>query len=135
GLGPVSVKKGFARTSEAVPTFDTVIVIGALVVPCSWFPNEPNPGEKLRTGTAGATPVPVSETSFGLDAAFVANRRVAVLAPVEVGENTTFSVQVADAARVPPQVLLFVLNCPASVPIREMLEMVRLAVPGLDSVT
>jgi hypothetical protein len=134
-FGPVSVKKGVARTSEAVPMFVTVKVIGALVLPCNWFPKEPNPGEKLRAGTPGATPVPVRETSLGLDAAFVANRKAAVLAPVEVGEKTTFSVQVVDAAKLAPQVLPFVLNCPESAPMSEMLEMVSVAVPGLESVT
>jgi hypothetical protein len=135
GFGPVRVKNGVARTSEAVPTLDTVIVMGELVEPCNWFPNAPIPGEKLRTGTAGATPVPVRLTSLGLEAAFVAKRKVAVLAPIVVGEKTTFSVQVADAASVPPQVLPLVENWPASAPMSEMLEIVSVAVPGFESVT
>ena len=35
GLLPVMVKKGFAKTSDAVPELDTVKVIPALVVFCS----------------------------------------------------------------------------------------------------
>ena len=35
GLLPVRVKNGVARTSGAVPVLETVIVKGALVVPCN----------------------------------------------------------------------------------------------------
>lgn len=35
GLVPVMVKKGVASTSAAVPVLETVIVKGALVVPCN----------------------------------------------------------------------------------------------------
>jgi hypothetical protein len=132
---PVSVKNGVARTSDAVPLFETVTVIGALAVFCNWLPNGTGLGDRLITGTAGATPVPVKATVSGLEAALVTNTKLAVLLPTVVGVKTTFSEQEADAARLAPQVLPFVLNWPESAPVRLMLAIVSVDVPVFVSVT
>lgn len=107
---PVRVKNGVPRTSEAVPLFETVTVIGELVVFCSWLPNGTGLGDRFITGTAGATPVPVKATVSGLEAALVTNTKLADLLPTVVGVKTTFSEQEAEAVRLAPQVLPLVLN-------------------------
>lgn len=134
-FGPVKVKNGVAKTSDAFPVFETVIVSGALVVFTSWFPNAPSPGEKLRTGTAGATPVPVKATLSGLEAALVTNTKLADLLPTVVGVKTTFNVQERLGARLAPQVLPLVENCEASAPVKLILAIVSVEVPELVSVT
>jgi hypothetical protein len=99
------------------------------------LPKAPEVGEKLKTGTAGATPVPVKGTLSGLEVALVLNCKLAVLLPTVVGVKTTFNEQEADAARLAPQVLPLVLNWPESAPVKVMLEIVRVAVPVFVSVT
>ncbi len=128
-LPPVSVKNGVARTSDALPVFETVMVIGELVVFCSWFPKITGLGESARTGTAGATPVPLNVTASGLVAALVTNTKLADLAPMLVGAKTTFSVQEPEAAKLAPQVLPLVENWLASGPVKEILVIVSVAVP------
>ena len=115
--------------------FETVIVKGALVVPVRWFPKVAGLGEKLRIGTAGEIPAPVKETLLGLDGALVVKVRFAVLPVAVVGEKTTLIEQDADAANVPPQVLPFVENSVAFVPVNVMLLIVNEVLPVFVSVT
>jgi hypothetical protein len=56
-----------------------------------------------------AIPNPESATVCGLLVAVSVKLRVAVRVPVVVGEKTTVAVQVAEAARLVPQVLLDIL--------------------------
>jgi len=134
-LAPVIVKKGVERTSAPVPMFETVTVNPALVVFCNWFPKAPGLGEKLSTGTAGTTPVPVSATLSGLVAALVVNVKLAVLLAAVVGVKTTFKEHEAPATRLAPHVLLLVLNSAALAPVRVMLVIVSVDVPVLVRVT
>ena len=99
------------------------------------MPNATGVGEKDRDGTRTAVPVPVRATLFGLDAASVVNVRLAVLAPVDTGENATLSPQDADTAKVDPQVLPFVENSPALAPVRAIEVILSVAVPVLVKVT
>ena len=99
------------------------------------MPKATGVGEKDSDGVPAETPVPVSGTSFGLDAASVVNRKLAVLVPIVEGENTTLSPQEAVGAKVDPQVLPLVENSPALAPVRAMLLILSMAVPGLVKVT
>ena len=135
GLAPVIVKYGVDKTSAAVPVFDTVMVVEALVVKTFWLPNAAGLGEKLKIGTAGATPVPVSGTLFGLVGALVVKVRLALLATAVVGEKTTLMVQDALATRVPEQVLPLVENSAAFAPVSAIEEMLSVVFPVLVSVT
>jgi hypothetical protein len=72
---------------------------------------------------------------FGLEAASVVKVRLAVLAPVDAGENATLSPQDDDTPKVDPQVLPFVENSPALAPVRAMLVILSVAVPELVKVT
>ena len=89
----------------------------------------------LRTGTAGAIPVPDRETLSGLEAALVTNTRLADLLPTVVGVKTTFSEQEAAAADLRHQVLPFVENSAALAPLRLILAIVSVAVPVFVNVT
>jgi len=115
--------------------FVTVMVNGALVVAVRWFPKAAGDGEKLNAGVAGVTPVPVRATLSGLVEALVAKVRFAFLAVAVVGENTTLIEQDARAARVELQVLPLVENSAALAPVSVMLAIVKVAFPGLVSVT
>jgi hypothetical protein len=80
--------------------------------------------------TAGATPVPVSDTCCGLPAALSVIVRVPLADPVAVGVKVTLTVQLAPAASVAPQLLLS-----ANVPVTAIELIVRLALPVLETVT
>jgi hypothetical protein len=123
------------KTSLAVPTFVTVTVTVPLVIPTFTEPKSTEVGEKDSAGTATAVPVPVRLTLSGLLAALVVNVKLAVLAPVEVGEKTTLIEHEDAAAKVPAQVLPLVLNWFRFTPVSAMLVIVSVALPGLVSVT
>ena len=78
------------------------------------------------------SPVPVSVTLSGLVAAFVVKTMKSVFAPTVVGVKVTVTAQLADGARVPPQVLALMANCVPDV--RTILTMVSVAVPVLVKV-
>ena len=80
----------------------TVTVFAALVVVTGWFP-KPRVAGVTVTGT---TPVPASETVWGLLLALSVIVRVPVRLPVVVGEKVTLIVQFAPAASVAPHVLV-----------------------------
>ena len=93
---------------------------GALAVNCN----------VLLTATVGfrgeivsveEVPLPESATTCGLFAAESVKLRVALRVPQAVGLNTTEATQLADAARLVPQVLLLRLKSGALVPVIAML--------------
>ena len=81
-------------------------------------------------------PVPSPETAIccGLPLALSVKLRVAVRVPDAVGLKMMFAVQLAEAARLAPHVLLKTAKSPAFVPVNAMLLMVMAAVPLLVSV-
>jgi hypothetical protein len=90
---------------EAVVPFFNVAVCEALVEPTLTLPNERLVGLIL---TAPVPPVatPDSATVCGLPVAESLKFNVAVRVPLDVGANTMLTVQLPDAARLAPQVLL-----------------------------
>jgi len=96
GFVPVMVKKGVAKTSAAVPVFDTVTVKGALVLPWSWFPKAAGLGDRPMTGSV---PVPVRASEpFAVPDIF----KVPVRLPVPAGVKVRMTVQVPETAIVAP---------------------------------
>ena len=77
-------------------------------------------GEIVRV----VAPVPVNETDCGLLLAPSVKRRVAERAPATVGLNITEAVQLADAARLAPQVFAEIENSPGFAPPKVTLAMV-----------
>ena len=92
--------------SVAFPVFCRVTGCEELVVPTVVLPNVKLLGLIVAIGAAGAVPVPVKETVWGLPEALSVNDSVPDLAPVAVGVNVTVTVQVAFAAKVAPQVVV-----------------------------
>jgi hypothetical protein len=80
-------------------------------------------------------PVPVRVTLCGLLLAVSVKRSEAVRAPVAAGLKRTVTEQLADAARLAPQVLLGIVKSPALVPETAMLLMLIETVVPLCSVT
>jgi hypothetical protein len=96
GFVPVMVKNGVESTSGAVPVFETVIVKGALVVPCNWFPKAPGDGERPITGKV---PVPLSAADpLAVPKMF----KAAVRLPVAPGVKVSVIVQEPLTAILPP---------------------------------
>jgi hypothetical protein len=61
--------------------------------------------------------------------------KLAVLAPVDVGENMIWAEQLDEGGSVwPEQVSLCLLNCPGLVPVRDSVHSTRLPVPTLETV-
>lgn len=81
-----------------------------------------------------APPVPVRATDCGLLGAVSVNFNVADRAPDAVGLKTTVALQLAEAARVAPQVLAEIVKSPAFVPDIATLLMVMDEVPRFFSV-
>jgi hypothetical protein len=119
------------RFSVPVPVLDKVTACAALLVPNNWLLNVSEVGERL---TAGATPVPVRLTAWGLPLALSVIVTAALRAPVAVGLNVTLMVQLAAAATLVPQVLVW-LKSPLFVPVMAMLVMLSAAVPVFERVT
>jgi hypothetical protein len=89
----------------------------------------------LTVTLPAAVPVPESATVCGLLVAESVKVRVAVRLPAAAGLNTTVTVQLAEAARLVPQVLLESVKSAASVPVTAMLLMVTAAEALLVRVT
>ena len=94
-LVPPSVIAVIVRS--AVPLLVMVRFVGVLLVPEIWLPNGMLVGAKV---IPGATPVPLRLAECGLPAELSAIDNAAVLLPVEVGENVTFTVVVLPGATV-----------------------------------
>ncbi len=82
------------KVSCPVPVFSNVTVVAALVVPSGCGPN----GTLAGRLTAGAVPVPVSGTVWGLGVALSARLREALSAPEVVGLKVTVTMQVVPGA-------------------------------------
>lgn len=87
------------------------------------------------TVPVAAVPLPVSATLCGLPAPLSVNLSVALRAPATVGAKIMFAVQLAEAARLVPHVLLKIVKSPGLVPENAMLLMVMAVVPLFVSVT
>jgi hypothetical protein len=83
----------------------------------------------LSTNCPAVTPVPLSATTCGLCGTLSANDKVPARVPATVGLNVTFTVQLAAAVKVVPQLLV----CAKS-PVTLTLAMERFALPVLLSV-
>jgi hypothetical protein len=99
---------------SVVPLLLTVKTCAALVVLISWLPKDRLEEDKPRIALV---PDPLSETPVGLLAPLWTTDRVAVLAPVLVGVNVTFTTQFAPGAIDAAQVVVRE-NCPLSVPVK-----------------
>jgi len=118
----------------AVPVFISVTVIAALVTPCDCVPN----GKLAGRVTAGAVPVPVSETVWGLGTALSAKLRDAFSAALVEGLNVRVTVQLEPAAtgEAVEQVAAVIAKSAAFVPVTlGLLVNVSDALPVFISVT
>src|SRR5437016_2908473 len=113
--------------SAALPVLVRVTVCETLVVLKIWRAKGRLAGDRL---TAGAVPVPLSDTVCGLPVALSAIVTAPVRVPVAVGVNVTPMVQLAPAASDAPQVLVS-----AKSPLAAILVMLRAALPVLVRVT
>ena len=100
---------------DALVPFASVDEMAALLDPTLTLPNETEDGLAV-TVPLGATAVPVNAIVCGLLLAESVKLSVAVRAPVVVGLNSTFAVQLAEAASVDPQVSLYILKSPGFAP-------------------
>src|SRR5207245_304365 len=119
----------------AVPLLVRVTVCAGLVVLRCWSPKARLVGAKV---TAGAMPIPASDTDCGLPGASSVMVTVAVRALAAVGVKDRKSVELAPATTVAPFVLVVpaaAAKSPGFEPARAMLVMLRLAVPLLVRVT
>src|SRR5437870_2723503 len=119
----------------AVPLLVRVTVCTGLVVLRRWSPKARLVGAKV---TAGAMPVPASDTDCGLPGASSVMVTVAVRALAAVGVNVRLIRQLAPATTVAPFVQVVpaaMAKSPGFEPARAMLVMLRVAVPLLVRVT
>jgi hypothetical protein len=96
-------------------------------VPTTWLAKVRLVGEML---TAGAVPVPVRLTLCGLPAALSVRVIAAVRVPLAAGVKVTLIVQLAPAATLDPQLLVWAKSL-ALVPVTARLEMLNPALPEL----
>lgn len=92
----------------------------------------------MLVGLAATTPLvprPERATVCGLLPSESVKFKVAVRVPVAVGPKRMFAVQLAPAASVVPQVLLKMVKSPGFAPVKVMLLILMMAVPGFVSVT
>src|SRR5208337_4892476 len=121
--------------SAALPVLLRVTGCDPLVVPRFWLPNVRLPGETPATG-AVATPVPVKFTVCGLPLALSVKFSEALRLPVADGVNVTLTAQAPLGVTVAPvQVSALLAKSPAFVPPIVTVEMVRLPVPVLVTVS
>jgi hypothetical protein len=131
-LGPVIAT--LLSVMDAPGPFDNVADCDALPVPTEVLGKERLVGETDALLEA-ANPVPVSATVCGLLVAESVNPRVAARVPSPVGLNTTAAEQLAEAARLVPQVVAATANSAAFVPVMVMLLIVTGVLSPLASVT
>ena len=113
---------------SAVPLLVMVRFVGELLVPEIWLPNGMLVGANV---IPGATPVPLRLTECGLPAELSVIDSAAVLLPVDVGENVTFTVVVLPGATVIGNVPDVKVNWLAFVPVMLSVLITRFAVPLL----
>ncbi len=110
-----------------------MIVCAALEVLRSWLANVSDVGVRTACGSGGTVPVPLSDADCGEPEALSVTVIAAVSAPATCGVKVTEMMQLALAARVAPQVLVW-LNALALTPVIAMLPTLSAALPGLESV-
>ena len=110
-----------------LPELVRVTVCAVLAVPTDWLPKARLEGETL---TADAVPVPERGTVCGLPAALSATVRAAVRFPVAAGLKLTLIVQLAPAATLDPQLLVWAKSL-ALAPEIAMLLTLKAALPEL----
>jgi hypothetical protein len=115
----------------ALPELVKVIVCAALVAPTAWLTKERLVGETLATMEV---PVPERLTAWGLPVALSVRVRAAVRVPVAVGVKVTLIVQLAPAATLDPQLLVWAKSL-ALVPKTAMLVTLKAEFPELVRVT
>ena len=93
------------RLTELVVLLVTVMVCALLAEPFATVPKFKVAGETVTLPDVPLAPSPVSETCCGLLVALSVKFRVAVRVPEAVGLKTMLAVQLAEAARVEPQVV------------------------------
>ena len=130
----VPVMATLLMVMDTEPPLDKVAVCDALLAPIVVLAKVRLAGA-AETVPVAAVPVPDSATVWGLLVAVSVMLSVAVRAPVTVGAKRTFAVQLADAPRLVPQVLLKITKSPGLAPESAMLLMVIAVVPLFVSVT
>jgi hypothetical protein len=95
-----------ATDAAAVPVFRTVSDCDALLPPTAVMPNV-RLGGSIESAGPGAMPVPVRLTAVGPLGSLVEMVSVPVRVPDAVGVNVTFTAQLAPAATLVPQVLVW----------------------------
>jgi hypothetical protein len=129
----VPVTAMLVMVSTALPVFVSVEVCCALVVRTCRDANVSDAGDTVAV-VVTVVPVPLRPTVWGLPLALLAMVTAALRAPAAAGRNVTLMVQEAPAARVAPQVVVWVKS-PLAVPVITMLESVSTAAPVFVSVT
>ena len=124
GFEPFSVTPLIVRV--VVPLLSTVTILYALVVFTNWLPNASDVGVTLTT-----VPVPFSDTvNIGFTGSLLLMVSDPVCVPAAVGLNATFIVQLAPAAKLVPQLLVW-----AKFPVVLIPLIVKGTGPVLDKVT
>jgi len=113
----------------ALPVLWIVTGCGGLVTPTGSFPSARLVGEALKAGLV-LVPVPERITLCGLPVALSVKVTAAARAPVVVGLKVTLTVQMAPAALLAPQLLVWAKS-PEFVPVIAMLVMLKAALPVL----
>jgi hypothetical protein len=132
-LALVPVTEMLVMMRGVLPGLDSAMGRGAAEVLMVVLGKVSEVGPNTACGISGSVPVQVMVADCGEPVALSATEIEAVRLAAEAGVNVTVIVQVAPAASEIPQ-LLDSPKLLAFVPVTEMLEMVRAAVPGLDSV-
>jgi hypothetical protein len=117
--------------SETVPEFVRATTWAAVLVPTAIVPKATLAGARVATGIP---PEPLRGTFCVLPEALSENMRLALSAPLMLGVNLALVVQLAPAARVEPQVFVW-LKSGAFVPVMVMLLIESETVPEFVSVT
>jgi len=99
------------------------------------LPNDSEAGERLTAGPVvlDETPLPLNAAACGLPLALSVTATPALRVPVAVGLNVTLIVQLVPAARLAPQVWVWVKS-PLLVPVMAMPLMLSAALPALERV-
>src|SRR2546428_189104 len=123
------------KVSVALPVLVRVTYRTVLVAATVWLPDANEVGERLATGPVvpDETPLPLNAAVCGLPPALSVTAMPALRLPVAVGLKVTPIVQLVPAARLAPQVWVWVKS-PLLVPVMAMPLMLSAAVPVLERV-
>jgi hypothetical protein len=121
--------------SAVLPLFVRVVVFAPPILPSVTLAQVRLVGLTEALPPVELVPVPESVTVCGLFVELSMNSKLAVRVPAAVGPKITFAVQLAETARVVPQVLLNIVKSGTLVPVMEMPLIVSVVVPPLVRVT